>query len=75
MHDVGHAIAAVAIAAAVLGWQARLLESVADRDLAILLGVHDQAGSEAEHPDCLLSPGLPARYRSTRLQPLRIEGD
>ena len=61
MHDVGHAIAAVAIAAAVLGWEARLLESVADRELAILLGVHDQAGSEAEHPDCLLALYPPAR--------------
>ncbi len=61
MHDVGHALAAVAIAAAVLGWEARLLESVTDRELAILLGVNDQAGSDAEHPDCLLALYPPAR--------------
>ncbi len=55
MHDVGHAIAAVTLAAAALGWRARLLESLGDRELAVLLGVHSQAGSEAEHPDCLLA--------------------
>ena len=64
MHDVGHAIAAVAIAAAVMGWEARLLESVTDRDLAIVLGVHDQVGSDAEHPDCLLALYPPARSSS-----------
>jgi SagB-type dehydrogenase family enzyme len=54
MHDVGHAIAAVTLAAAVLGWEARLLESLSEHELAVLLGVHGQDGSEAEHPDCLL---------------------
>jgi SagB-type dehydrogenase family enzyme len=53
-HDVGHAIAAFAIAAGGLGWQARLLESVTDEELAVLLGVHTQSGVEAEHVDCLL---------------------
>ncbi|MCB9154009.1 MAG: SagB/ThcOx family dehydrogenase, partial [Caldilineae bacterium] len=33
MHDVGHALAAVAIAAAAMGWQARLLETVSEADL------------------------------------------
>ena len=53
-HDVGHAIAAVALAASVLGWKAHLLEGWTDRELAILLGVALQKGAEAEHPDCLL---------------------
>ncbi len=53
-HDVGHAIAAVALAASVLGWKARLLEGCADRELAVLLGVALQNAAEAEHPDCLL---------------------
>jgi SagB-type dehydrogenase family enzyme len=54
-HDAGHAIASVAIAAAGLGWEAKLLESLTDEDLAVLLGVHVQAGIEAEHADCLLA--------------------
>ena len=53
-HDVGHAIAAVTYAASVLGWRASLLASVNDDDLAVLLGVQDQSGPGAEHPDCLL---------------------
>jgi SagB-type dehydrogenase family enzyme len=53
-HDVGHAVGALAVAAAGLGWEARLLESVADADLARLLGVATQTGIEAEHADCLL---------------------
>jgi len=54
-HDVGHAIAAVTIAARLLGWSARLLEGVTDAALAGLLGVDRQEGIEAEHPDCLLA--------------------
>jgi SagB-type dehydrogenase family enzyme len=54
-HDVGHAIAACAIAAGGLGWQTRLLESVVDDDLGVLLGVHLQSGVEAEHADCLMA--------------------
>jgi SagB-type dehydrogenase family enzyme len=54
-HDVGHALGALAIAAAGLGWQARLLEGVTDTELARLLGVDSQSGMEAEHADCLLA--------------------
>ena len=53
-HDVGHAIGALAVAAAGLGWEARLDEGVPDRELAALLGVREQRGTEAEHPECLL---------------------
>lgn len=53
-HDVGHAIAAISLAASVLGWKARMLEALTDRELAVLLGVATQNGVEAEHPDCLL---------------------
>jgi len=60
-HDAGHAIACVAVAAAGLGWEARLIESVPDEDLEALMGVRDQRGMEAEHADCLLAifPGDP----------------
>lgn len=54
-HDVGHAIAAAAIAAAGLGWETCLLESLADADIAALLGLTDQTGPEAEHADCLIA--------------------
>ncbi len=54
-HDVGHAIGALALAAAVLGWRVRLITTVADETLAQLLGVARQHGMEAEHPDCLLA--------------------
>ncbi|MGB8221574.1 MAG: SagB/ThcOx family dehydrogenase [Polyangiales bacterium] len=72
-HDVGHAIACIAVAAAGLGWEARLLEGVVDGPLATLLGVHLQSGAEAEHADCLLSvfpqraPLQPEAQRSFRL--------
>ncbi|KAL6851865.1 hypothetical protein ACP4OV_020050 [Aristida adscensionis] len=38
-HDVGHALAAVAVAAAALGWDARLLDGLSDEDLGRLVGV------------------------------------
>lgn len=53
-HDVGHAIAAVTIAARVLGWRSFLLERPVDAAIAALLGIDRQAGIEAEHPECLL---------------------
>jgi SagB-type dehydrogenase family enzyme len=54
-HDVGHAIGAVTVAAAGLGWEARLCEGVIDAELARLLGTDSQSGPEAENPDCLLA--------------------
>ncbi|GJN20519.1 hypothetical protein PR202_gb07908 [Eleusine coracana subsp. coracana] len=48
-HDVGHALAAVALAAAALGWDARLLDGLLDEDLARLIGA---PWVERQHPDC-----------------------
>ena len=56
----GHAIGAVAFSAAKLGWRTRLIDTVGDDELALLLGVDRQQGIEAEHPDCLLAV-FPAR--------------
>ncbi len=53
-HDVGHALAAIRIAADLLGWQAVLLDDLAGSDLTHLLGLHHQPGIEPEHPDCLI---------------------
>jgi SagB-type dehydrogenase family enzyme len=54
-HDLGHAIGALGIAAAGLGWTLRILASVTDPELSALLGLGEQSGPEAEHPDVLLA--------------------
>jgi SagB-type dehydrogenase family enzyme len=53
-HDVGHALGALAVSAAVLGWRTRIIENVADETLSALLGVSGQEGPEAESPDVLI---------------------
>ncbi|CAA6656211.1 unnamed protein product [Spirodela intermedia] len=62
-HDVGHAIAAVAIAARALGWDARLLDGLGCTDLSNLFGLGmgtssphppEQLPSRPLHPDCVL---------------------
>ncbi len=56
-HDVGHAMAAVNYAAAVLGWQALSLRQAGDTAVERLLGLdrkQDFAGAEAESADLLL---------------------
>jgi len=59
-HDAGHALATLRLAAAVLGWSAHLVDSIADADLAVLLGVDRLddfarvAPPDREHPDALL---------------------
>lgn len=54
-HDAGHAIAAVSLAAAALGWQATLLDDLGTDSMASLLGVVDPQGAEADEPDCVLA--------------------
>jgi len=56
-HDSGHALAAVSVAAATLGWKTTLQSAVGDEQLAELLGIDrsvDFASAEHEHPDLLL---------------------
>ncbi|MBF0171096.1 MAG: SagB/ThcOx family dehydrogenase, partial [Nitrospinae bacterium] len=56
-HDVGHAVAAFAYAAAGLGWQARHVANVADATVARLVGLDRAAdfdGAERESPDLIL---------------------
>lgn len=72
-HDLGHAVAALAFAAALHGWRAHLVDHLPDRTLTTLLGLSGlQAGVEAEHPDCLIalvpgdSPLAPADLRRLR---------
>ena len=70
-HDAGHAIGALRIAAATLGWSAALLQGVADETIEDLLGLNraeDFAGAEREHPDCRAG-GLADRPRRRRAGP------
>lgn len=53
-HDVGHALAALSLAAAMRGWVCRLIEGIDDAALATLLGIGEQQGDEREHPDGLI---------------------
>lgn len=56
-HDIGHALAALRFAAAMLGWHATLVEHLADADLASLLGTDrdaDYGDAEREHPEALI---------------------
>lgn len=59
-HDVGHALAALAIGAAALGWRVRLVDEFATQDVGRLLGLPAPVGPEAEYPDCLLVIGTAA---------------
>ncbi len=54
-HDVGHALGAVGIAAAGLGWQAKLLDDLGTNELASLTGVFQAHTAEREEPDCLVA--------------------
>ncbi|MFQ5890680.1 MAG: SagB/ThcOx family dehydrogenase [Gemmatimonadota bacterium] len=56
-HDAGHAIAAIRIAAAALGWNAVILHGLADRTIEALLGLDradDFEGSEGEDPELVM---------------------
>jgi nitroreductase len=52
--DTGHALAAVSVAAAGLGWQAHLWDGMGSENLVRLLGLRDPQGAEAEEPEGIL---------------------
>jgi nitroreductase len=57
-HDLGHAIAAVAIAASLEGWNTRLLPEWSSQDVGTLTGANrdaDYANAEREEPACVLA--------------------
>ncbi|PRQ03909.1 SagB/ThcOx family dehydrogenase [Enhygromyxa salina] len=56
-HDVGHAIAALALSAGALGWHLRAVPSIDDDGIARLLGLPPPSGPEPEHPDLMLFVG------------------
>ena len=55
-HDAGHAIGALRMAAALLGWKLALLPRWSDEQLAAVLGLDREAdfvGAEREEPECI----------------------
>ncbi len=60
-HDVGHAVAAVSMAAAGLGWQTTLLDNLGADELALLMGTSCDDNAEQEVPDLLMAIS-PARF-------------
>ena len=57
-HDLGHAIGAVRIAAALAGWRAAMLPGWSQREIASLIGVdraEDYVEAEQEEPGCVLA--------------------
>lgn len=72
-HDLGHALAALAIAASALGWQVRALGNSAEERLDSLLGLDREGFVEPEFADLLLWIG-PARDREFELPASLLDG-
>ena len=56
-HDAGHAIGAISVAAAGLGWQTRILDDLGTDELALLTGTFREHDAEPEKPDVLMALG------------------
>jgi len=74
-HDTGHALAAMRIAASLLGWNLTLLQRWSDADLSTLLGVDrdsDYGDAEREETECLavVTPGETAPWVTADPAPL-----
>jgi len=74
-HDAGHAIGALRLAAALLGWRLALLPRCSDAKLETLLGLDRDADfrdAEREAPECLavVTPGDPSRWIARDPAPL-----
>lgn len=81
-HDAGHAIGALRIAAATLGWSALVLEGVADETIEALLGLdraEDFEGAERESAELVMAlwPGEalagPASLDADAVRDLKIQ--
>jgi SagB-type dehydrogenase family enzyme len=63
-HDIGHALAALRLSGALLGWKMILLEELSDDDIAVLLGLNraqDFEEAEDEFPD-FIAAVIPSRH-------------
>ena len=74
-HDIGHAVGAMCIAAATLGWRMLLLDGQSDGEIEMLLGLdrpEDFAGAESEFPGCI-AVMFPHTSETGRMLPLAID--
>ena len=69
-HDVGHAVAALTLAARCLGWQLRPLAGLEHSLLENVLGTGGQQGPEKEHADLLLLVGPDVLSGTSELPPI-----
>lgn len=53
--DVGHALAAISLSAASLGWHCQVLENLSGNQLRMLVGLLNNHKDETEQPDCLIA--------------------
>ena len=53
--DIGHALAAISLSAASLGWYCQVLENSSAHQLRMLLGLPDNHNVETEQADCLIA--------------------
>lgn len=53
--DTGHAAAALALSASMLGWKTRILEQATDEELSALFGLPSHIPDELETPECLIA--------------------
>jgi len=53
--DIGHAMAAISLSAASLGWHCQALENSSSDQLRMLLGLPDNHKEESEQADCLIA--------------------
>ncbi|MBG7132484.1 SagB/ThcOx family dehydrogenase [Pseudomonas aeruginosa] len=72
-HDLGHALACLSIAAAIQGWEMRLLRGVAESALDGLFGLDRDGFAECESVDALFWIG-PALTQEPSLSPRLCEG-
>ena len=75
-HDTGHAIGALRLSAAMLGWHLRLLPEWSDAQMAALLGLdreEDFGEAEREEAECVALVSRPGF--GIRLAPSAVEGD
>ncbi|MBI3047447.1 MAG: SagB/ThcOx family dehydrogenase [Acidobacteria bacterium] len=74
-HDAGHALGALRLAAALLGWRLALLPRWSDGQLAAVLGLdrdRDFGAAEREEPECVaaVTPGDPSLWADRDPAPL-----
>lgn len=69
-HDVGHALAALSLSAAIQGWRTVPLSTISDQQIATLMGLdrrEDFENAEREHPELLVAIVTNGRVRAAEV--------